>query len=257
MIEKFKLTIPELTGRKKRRAYIYLPTSYEEEPDRHYPVLYMFDGQNVFFDEDATYGKSWGLGEYLDYMHIPLIVAAVESNNNAYNGRIKEYAPFSFNDYEFGWIRGKGQMTMDWLVNEFKPQVDVSYRTMPFRETTFIAGSSMGGLMTLYALTQYNDYFGRGAALSPSLECGPRRILNMVREAELNPDTLLYMDMGAKEFEGQESLRPYFARTASEFMYKGCCVDVRIIPEGVHTEASWEQQEPFFINTLMYGYGEA
>ena len=51
---------------------------YEAEPDRRFPVLYMFDGQNVFFDEDATYGKSWGVADYLDYTDTPLIVAAVD-----------------------------------------------------------------------------------------------------------------------------------------------------------------------------------
>ncbi len=51
---------PAVNGEEERRAYVYLPTMYEADPDRRYPVLYMFDGQNVFFDSDATYGKSWG-----------------------------------------------------------------------------------------------------------------------------------------------------------------------------------------------------
>ena len=58
MVEKWPVTIPELTGSLERNAYLYLPESYEYESDRRYPVLYMFDGHNVFFDEDATYGKS-------------------------------------------------------------------------------------------------------------------------------------------------------------------------------------------------------
>ena len=66
MIDSWNITIPELTGDEPRRAYIYLPDSWEMDPDLRYPVLYMFDGHNVFFDEDATYGKSWGMGEYLD-----------------------------------------------------------------------------------------------------------------------------------------------------------------------------------------------
>ena len=64
MIDKWNITIPELTGEESRRAYIYLPDSWQRNPELRYPVLYMFDGHNVFFDEDATYGKSWGLGEY-------------------------------------------------------------------------------------------------------------------------------------------------------------------------------------------------
>ena len=83
MIHKWEVTIPELTGEERRRAYLYLPDAYEREPDQRYPVLYMFDGHNVFFDEDATYGKSWGLGEYLDYTGAPLIVAAVATRITA------------------------------------------------------------------------------------------------------------------------------------------------------------------------------
>ena len=66
MVEKWKVTIPELTGDETRRAYIYLPESYKYKPKKRYPVLYMFDGHNVFFDSDATYGKSWGMKKYMD-----------------------------------------------------------------------------------------------------------------------------------------------------------------------------------------------
>ena len=58
MVCKWEVTIPQLSGSVPRRVYVYLPESYDREPERRYPVMYMFDGHNVFFDEDATYGKS-------------------------------------------------------------------------------------------------------------------------------------------------------------------------------------------------------
>ena len=67
MIKKWSIRYPAVGGEEERRAYVYLPTMYDADPGRRYPVLYMFDGQNVFFDEDATYGKSWGVADYLDY----------------------------------------------------------------------------------------------------------------------------------------------------------------------------------------------
>ena len=67
MVKKWSVSYPAVNGTEQRRVYVYLPTMYEAEPDRRYPVLYMFDGQNVFFDEDATFGKSWGVADYLDY----------------------------------------------------------------------------------------------------------------------------------------------------------------------------------------------
>ena len=151
MIQKWNVTIPELTGDEARGVYLYLPEEYDWEPERHYPVLYMFDGHNVFFDSDATYGKSWGLGQFLDEFHVPLIVAAVECNHHPDNGRLSEYSPYTFYEPDFGHVTGRGKITMDWFVNTFKPSIDRKYRTLPNRQHTFIAGSSMGGLMSLYA----------------------------------------------------------------------------------------------------------
>ena len=62
MIEKGTILFPAAEGEEERAFYVYIPEMDPEEPDRRYPVLYMFDGHNVFFDEDATYGKSWGMG---------------------------------------------------------------------------------------------------------------------------------------------------------------------------------------------------
>ena len=59
MIKKWSITIPELTGKTRRNAYVYIPNEAKKHPDYRYPVLYMFDGHNVFYDKDATYGKSW------------------------------------------------------------------------------------------------------------------------------------------------------------------------------------------------------
>ena len=94
MVKYWNITIPELTGSEERLAYVYLPESYESEPERRYPVLYMFDGHNLFFDEHATYGKSWGLKEYMERTGTPVIIAAVECNHDADNGRLKEYSPY-------------------------------------------------------------------------------------------------------------------------------------------------------------------
>ena len=72
MVIRFQVTVPPLTGDKLRKAYIYLPDDYTDDPERRYPVMYMFDGHNVFFDSDATYGKSWGMYSYLSKSKKPL-----------------------------------------------------------------------------------------------------------------------------------------------------------------------------------------
>lgn len=253
MVETWKVTIPELTGDEERKAYLYLPDRYEREPGRRYPVLYMFDGHNVFFDLDATYGKSWGLGEYLDEFEVPLIVAAVECDHHPDHGRLKEYSPYTFYDPDFGQIVGRGRITMDWIVHTFKPFIDRKCRTLSDRRHTCIAGSSMGGLMSLYALLEYNHVFSRAAALSPSLWTAPDRLARMVRGADVQDDTVLYMDYGSREMSRHERMEEQFARMAGQLLARGIKLTCRIVPNGDHCEASWQRQIPFFINTLLYG----
>ena len=252
MIQKWNVTIPELTGNEPRGVYLYLPADYDWSPERHYPVLYMFDGHNVFFDSDATYGKSWGLGEYLDAFQVPLIVAAVECNHHPDNGRLSEYSPYTFYEPDFGHVTGHGRVTMDWFVHTFKPSIDRKYRTLSDRPHTFIAGSSMGGLMSLFALLEYNQVFSRAAALSPSLWVAPDRLARLVRGAEVRSDTVLYMDYGSRELGNHELMQGQFARIASQLLTRGIKLTCRIVPGGDHCEASWEKQIPFFINTRMY-----
>ena len=252
MVETWNITIPELTGDEERRAYVYLPESYKSEPDRRYPVLYMFDGHNVFFDEDATYGKCWGMKEYMDETETQLIIAAVECNHSPDHGRLSEYSPFSFRTPEFGSITGRGKMTMDWMVHTFKPFIDENFRTLSGRRHTFIAGSSMGGLMSLYAVLEYNHIFSKAAALSPSLWVSVTKLTDMIKNARLRSNTVIYMDYGSKEFSNHDNMRNQYAKITALLLKRKIMVESRIVPGGSHNEASWEKQIPFFMDTLLY-----
>ena len=225
MIKKWTVRYPAVNGEEERRAYVYLPTMYEADPDRRYPVLYMFDGQNVFFDSDATYGKSWGMADYLDYTDTPVIVAAIECNAGPNNERLVEYSPYRFDDPNYGHFDGKGKDTLNWFVHEFKPYIDSQYRTLPDRAHTFIGGSSMGGLMSLYALLDYNDVFGRAAALSPSLWVAPAALMNLTARTKLASGTVLYMDYGSKEMGNHEGMRNGFGSYMDELVYMNSPVD--------------------------------
>ncbi len=252
MVLKWDVTIPELTGEERRSAYVYLPVSYDWDTERRYPVLYMFDGHNVFFDSDATYGKSWGLGGYLDATETPLIVAAVECNHSPDNGRLSEYSPYTFYDPDLGHFVGQGRTTLDWFVQSFKPEIDRRFRTYPDRRHTFIGGSSMGGLMSLYAALEYNHVFARAASLSPSLWVAPDRLARTIRGADVRRDTVIYMDYGSRELGNHELMEGQFARVVNQLLERRILLTCRIVPGGDHCEASWERQNPFFINTLMY-----
>lgn len=250
MVIKWDIKIPELSGNKQRKAYVYLPVGYGEE-NRRYPVLYMFDGHNLFFDGDATYGKSWGLADYLDYTQTPLIVAAVECNTEG-NGRLFEYSPVNFTTPGGDKIRGRGKKYMDWLVKEFKPYIDQNFATLPDRQNTAIGGSSLGGLMTLYAMCRYGKFFSGGAALSPCIWVDSVSALPIIKAAKFRNDTVIYMDYGSLEFKYEPLQKQPFADACAVLIEKGVHLTSRIVPNGTHCEASWEKQIPFFMNTLGF-----
>ena len=252
MVITWNVTVPELTGDAPRKAYLYLPESYDREPDKRYPVLYMFDGHNVFFDSDATYGKSWGMKEYMDYTGTQLLIAAVECNHSPDNGRLREYSPFPFDDPKLGHFPGLGRKTMEWMIGSFKKDIDSRFRTLADRENTFIGGSSMGGLMSLYAVLEFNKVFSRAAALSPSIWVAPEKLERLARRASLGPDTVVYMDYGSEEMRGRAGMLRGFGRMAALLVERRVLVTSRMVPGGQHCEASWERQIPFFVNTLLY-----
>ena len=182
----------------------------------------------------------------------PLIVAAVECNAGANNERLVEYSPYRFDDKQYGHFDGKGKDTLNWFVHEFKPYIDANYRTEPDRDHTFIGGSSMGGLMSLYALLQYSDVFGRAAALSPSLWVAPEALTALGGRCKLAPGTVLYMDYGSREMGNHDGMRCGFAEKCAKVKTRGIHLTSRIVPGGTHSEASWEKQLPFVFHTLMY-----
>lgn len=255
MLHKWSVTLPKLTGAETRSAYVYVPQCCLENRRMRCPVLYMFDGHNVFLDSEASYGKSWGMEEYLDFHDLPLIVAGVECNHSPdpENGRLSEYAPFDYDDPVYGFIPGRGKLTMDWMTKVFKPMVDRRFPTLPSRKYTFIGGSSMGGLMSLYALSRYNRTFSRAAALSPSLWTDPEACKLLASNPGLRADSVIYMDYGSRELDNHPNMLPIFTDVSRCLLERGVMANIRIVPGGDHSEGSWENQLPFLFQTLLYG----
>lgn len=250
MIRIKKIQIPELPTKEPRRLYVSLPQDYAAS-DRHYPVLYMFDGHNVFYNSHATYGKSWGMKEYLTRSRLPLIVVAVACNTEG-DRRINEYAPWDLDLPRLGQLEGQGRITMDWMTGPLKQLIDRKYRTLPDRENTLIAGSSMGGLMSLYAVTEYNHVFSRAAALSPSIWAGQQHLHELLSHTPLQSSTRVYMDIGTGEVQPDEWGRmAELFETAAELTRAGACVAARVVPGAIHNEAAWEKRIPVFMEYLL------
>ena len=186
-----------------------------------------------------------------------MIVAAVESHCGANGERLSEYSPFTVREPGLGgYVVGRGRAMMEWLVHTFKPMIDAEFPTLPDREHTMIAGSSMGGLMSLYAVTEYNHIFSRAACLSPSVWFATDRLDRLLRTAALEENTVVYMDYGSNEMKFHPNMKKQFSRVTARLLERDVRLTARIVPWGDHCEACWEKQIPLFMETLLYGMEE-
>ena len=162
-----------------RKIVIWLPPGYQESKEQ-YSVLYMHDGQNLFDISTATAGQTWGVAERLTRLQEEgkvrkTIVVGIQSTSL----RWREYAPAATINTlspalrevisrvsEEGVAEPLADKYLQFLVTELKPYVDKNFRTKTGRSDTFIMGSSMGGLVSLYALASYPDVFGGAGCVS-------------------------------------------------------------------------------------------
>ena len=241
-----------------RPLHIYLPDTYYDS-DQRYPVMYFFDGHNLFFNEDATYGKSWGLKDFLDSWSKDIIIVGVECSHEGY-GRLSEYLPYPANrGSHFAQFTPLGQATMDWIVNDIKPVIDRDFRTIPFRECTGIGGSSMGGIMALYAAVHYNRWFSKAACVSSAMGFCMRPLLADIRASQISSDTRFYLSWGTREAYGiknpdrlDRSSKTYGwnKRTADLLSSYGATTFLHCQVGGGHCEADWEKLVPTFMDFL-------
>ena len=248
MIKQWKVKIPELSGDAQRLVYVYLPEDYETSQKR-YPVMYMFDGHNVFFDSHATYGKSWGMSEYLQKNNKDLIIVAVECNHEGHK-RLEEYSPVDFEFPDVGMVTGHGKTYMEWMIGTLKPYIDANFPTLPDRENTSIAGSSMGGLMALYGVCDFNHVFKRAACISPSFWMSKDKVLDIVTGADMATDSAVYINYGSLELPNHPTSSDALIAVARTLLTRRVNVKLSIIPGGVHNEGSWEKQIPEFMDYL-------
>lgn len=242
-----------------RTLHIYLPDDYETSEER-YPVMYFFDGHNLYFDEDATYGKSWGLKDFLDSWRKNMIIVGLECSHEG-NARLNEYSPYSFTGFFMGDVHGIGKATMDWIVNDIKPMIDSEYRTLSSRACTAIGGSSMGGLMSIYAAVKYNDTFSKAACVSSAVSPCFADVCRDILDSRLDSDTKVFLSWGTEEAGGTkdnfaEDWETHTARNnlALEALLKQQYVQVKLFCQryGHHREADWEKQVPEFMEYLWF-----
>lgn len=217
---------------RKRKVWLYLPEGYSTSKKR-YPVLYMHDGQNLFDEGTAPFGE-WGVDEWMDSLvssgKPPCIVVGIENGER----RMNEYNPFD--SERFG--AGEGRQYTDFIVKVLKPYIDEQYRTLPAKENTLIAGSSMGGLISYYAMLQYPQVFGKAGIFSPAFWTCPEIGTYTDSAAKGNNGKFFFYagsEEGEKYVKDMERIQEKLGKTSSAMLYS--VVD----STGKHNEDAWKK----------------
>jgi len=226
-----ELAMPGLD--RKRQIRMYLPPDYATSGKR-YPVLYMHDGQNLF-DTTTAYAGEWNVDETMNALaregKLELIVVGID---NGQAKRMTELNPWDFP--ETG--KGEGALYMDFVVKTLKPLIDTSYRTLPDRANTAIMGSSMGGLISHYAINQYPDVFSKAGIFSPAYWVGMDAI-KFVGTKPARADARLYLLMGSEEGGNMVSNVQLMAAELKKIGHPEANTVLKIVPGAKHNEAFW------------------
>ncbi len=219
-----------------------MPPIYDAQPERRYPVLFMQDGQNLFDPETSFIkGNYWRMGETADELIVtgqiePLVIVGIY---NTGAGRIDEYTPSEDNRLGGGQADAYGQM----LVEELKPFIDHSYRTLSGADNCGMGGSSLGGLVSLYLGLRYTWVFSKLAVMSPSVWWHNRAILRTVAQIARKPDLKIWLDVGTRE--GRRAL-PDVRALKRDLIKKGWKrgrdLGYMEMQGGEHSEWAWAQR---------------
>jgi predicted alpha/beta superfamily hydrolase len=242
-----------------RDILVYLPPSYPTA-NRTYPTLYMHDGQNLF-DAATSFAGEWRVDEALEALAEDGIEAIVVGVPNTGANRLREYSPF--HDSRFGGGRAAGYVKF--IVETVKPLVDAAFRTTGERDGTATIGSSMGGLLSLYAFFERPDVFGAVGAVSPSVGFARGALIDYLERARFVGGRI-YVDVGTHEgrprnrdplgLRGSPGGYVQMVRNARDLLVRKGYRDGRdlmyVEEEGAaHNEAAWAERLPKLLRFLL------
>jgi predicted alpha/beta superfamily hydrolase len=235
--------IPQLNA--YRRVWILLPSDYETSQKR-YPVVYMHDGQNVF-DATTSFAGEWGVDEITEKLGLnsEIIIVAVDHANEK---RISEYCPFNNSNEN---ISGQGKKHSQFMAETLKPFIDKQFRTINDPDSTYIVGSSLGGLISLYTGLTYPTSFGNICALSPSIWINGQ-ISSYIHGLKANPKSKYYLSCGTDEGEG--SVFNDLVNIQNDLIsigYQSSQIEFFDDPNGNHNEEFWRSEMTRLLNIWL------
>ncbi len=250
-ITSFEINAPHAAA--PRKVWVYLPGNYAV--GEKFPVIYMQDGQNLFYDNLSKSRVSWRVAETMDELYhnrnLAAIVAGVENSEL----REKEYIPWKAKKKLFGGEGdvNRGEEYAGFLAKILKPYIDKNFKTDASPEANAVAGSELGSLITLFTAMKYNDVFGAAGLFSPAARTDERKFAKFFRETALRRAPSLYIYCGGKEDESdpQESsveTAKLSAKIASE---RGMPVRLILDSGGFGHESRWGVEFGGFVEYFL------
>ncbi len=234
--------IPQL--KRRRRIAALLPHNYHQT-QKDYPVLYLHDGQNLF-DENSPFGN-WAIDQSLAQLaeegYGDIVVISIDHGGE---DRINEYMPFNT---KYG--KGQGKLYVQFLLETLKPYVDKKYRVLTDGGHTGVGGSSMGGLISLYAGLTFPETFSRMMIFSPSLWLS-RKIYQLARGFTPSSSSHLYLYAGGKESQAHLPNVMRFGANLLSSMGDGLRFKFSHNPDGIHHESDWRKEFPIALKWLYF-----
>lgn len=251
------------------RVRTYVPADYEWT-DHDYPVIYMFDGHNLFDRTTSTYDKEWRIDETMEAFsaegrYQPAIVVGIDAPQT----RFERYAMYSVGQWDYRKtpegrrvkvIEGFGDETAEFLVNQVKRHTERTYRAARDRDRVGVAGSSMGGYMSLYTAARFPKLVSKVIAFSPVLMDYPMRgweIRDFIVRAGAQLPQRFFLEMGDREtveFAGPRQLADHLEEVRLTLLEAGHDeVLARLVPRGRHDERHWAKQFPAAFLWAFYG----
>lgn len=227
-----------------RDIIVWLPPSYSKNLKKHYPVLYMHDGQNVFDPSTAFGGNDWRVDEVADSLIKlkkieEIIIVGIYNSPD----RLPEYSDSPL-----------GNAYIKFVTDVLKPKIDSLYRTKPGREHTGIMGSSLGGLASMLFVWYRPDVFGMAGCLSSSFWYDDEKSLRDIR-AYSGPkkNIRIYLDCGGREKELISGYKRMVEILKQKGFTKGKDLEYTLDAKGSHNEHYWAQR---VWRPLMFMYGK-
>jgi predicted alpha/beta superfamily hydrolase len=230
-----------------RTIVVYLPPGYDESADKRYQVLYMQDGQNLFDASTSFAGIEWKVDEAAQKLIgenkiEPVIIVGIYNSEQ----RTQEFTP----PPEMISSLGAADYYAKFVVEQVKPFIDRTYRTRPERASTSLAGSSMGGLISMYILKTHPQVFGQIALLTPHLRTADRDIVGewSKQDSSWLKNTRIWLDMGDKGGDNYPGSIPIAdsRKLAALFDSAGLNKDIDYkyteFPGGEHNETAWQSR---------------